>query len=654
MKRLANVRNSKGSRRWRTAAMLASHLAAACVTLKAGTAIAADTPTGSSPPVDFSQMSLEDLANVEISSVSKRPERLSNAAASVFVITREDIRRSGYTSIPELLRLAPNLQVARVDASQYAISSRGFNSTTANKLLMLIDGRSTYTPLYSGVFWDAQDTLIEDIERIEVISGPGGTLWGANAVNGVINVITRKTQDTVGNLVSLGAGSGERSAGVRHGGQLDEDVSYRIYAKGSGQNNTHTASGSAVSDAWNNGRVGFRIDGRKSGNNFTLQGDAYDGVLDQAIGNDKKISGTNLLARWNRVLENDSSLQVQAYFDQNTRVYPGTFSETLKTYDLEVQHSFTWRGGHQVLWGGGYRANYDAVINSAGLAFLPADKKLSLANVFVQDSIALSDDVRLTLGAKLEHNNYTGLEFQPNVRLAWELAPQTLLWSAISRAVRTPSRLDRELFSPARPPFLLNGGANFQSEKLTAYELGFRAQPTPKLSYSVTAFYHVYDELRSLEAAPGGGLPVTIGNEMKGHTYGVEMWGNYRLTNWWRLGVGVNTLRKHLGFKPGSRDLSGVQAAGNDSDHQFSLRSTMNLANNVELDLGLRSISSLPSPALPGYTALDARLGWHVSKDVEVSLAAFNLLDKGHPEFGSALTRSEIGRRFFAKIVWKF
>lgn len=643
--------------RWRPAAVLVSRLvAAACVTLKVGAVIAADATTESLSPADFSRMSLEDLANVEISSVSKRPERLSNAAASVYVITREDIHRSGSTSIPELLRLAPNLQVARVDSSQYAISSRGFNSTTANKLLVLIDGRSIYTPLFSGVFWDAQDTFIEDIERIEVISGPGGTLWGANAVNGVINIITRHSRDTAGALVSIGAGNDERGAGVRYGGKLGEDTSFRIYAKGFGRDATVRASGASARDDFKNRQVGFRIDGGRQGNTFTLQGDSYDGSIGQAANNDKTISGSNLLARWNKALDDGSSLQVQGYFDRNRRNHPGTFGETLDTVDIEAQHSFVWRGTHQILWGGGYRSSHDAVTNSAVLAFLPANQRLSLANVFLQDTIALGERVDLTVGAKLEHNNYTGLEFQPNARLAWQLADQSLLWTALSRAVRTPSRTDRELFAPGNPPFTtLAGGPNFQSEKLTAFEVGYRAQPSPRFSYSVTAYRHRYDELRSLESiSPTGGPPAVIANMMEGHAYGVEMWGNYRLRDWWRLSAGLNTLRKHLRFKPGSRDILGLQAAGNDPSHQVSVRSTMNLANRLELDLGLRSIGALPNPAVPGYVALDARLGWQVSKDVELSLAVFNLLDKGHPEFGAAPARSEIGRSFYAKMLWKF
>jgi iron complex outermembrane receptor protein len=353
------------------------------------------------------------------------------------VITREDIRRSGATSIPEILRLAPNLQVAQVDASQYAISARGFNSITANKLLVLIDGHSVYTPLFSGVFWDVQDVLVENIERIEVISGPGGTLWGANAVNGVINIIRSKSGSTQGGQLTVGAGNAEEGASVRYGGKLGEDASYRIYAKKFNLDNTTRANGNEVPDAWQKGQVGFRTDWSAAGDVLTLQGDAYKGVIDQMTNDDKQISGGNLRARWNHALQGGDSLQIQTYYDHTRRIYPGTFGESLNTYDIDVQHN--WHGGknHDIVWGGGYRYARDAVTNSAVLAFLPPDKTLTLANIFVQDEIALAERLKLTVGTRIEHNNYTGVENQPGIRLAWKPNEQNLWWSAISRVAYT-------------------------------------------------------------------------------------------------------------------------------------------------------------------------------------------------------------------------
>jgi len=606
-------------------------------------------------PADLSSMSLEDLSNVEVSSVSRRTERLADAAASVYVITREDIRRSGHLTIPDILRLAPNLQVARVDASQYAISARGFNSTTANKLLVLIDGRSVYTPLFSGVFWDVPDTLIEDIERIEVISGPGGTLWGANAVNGVINVITRNARDTVGGMTAVAAGNEERRASARWGGTLGGDAHYRMYGKEFRRDDTQRASGASGRDDIRKAQAGFRVDGGAAAGGYTLQGDAYDGSVDQAIGDRKQISGANLLGRWNRKLADGSALQLQGYWDHSRRDYPGTFAETLDTIDLDAQHSLVWRADHQVQWGGGLRYSRDRATNSAVLAILPARKTLHLANVFAQDTIALDDSLRLTLGAKFEHNNYTGWEFQPNARIAWQAGADSLLWSALSRAVRTPSRIDREFFAPGSPPFTqLQGGPNFESEKLTALELGWRAQPLPEFSYSITAFRHEYDELRSVErVAPPAALPIFVANMMEGHTHGLEGWGSWRATDWWRLSAGFQLLRKHLRLKPGSTDARGAPAAGNDPDHQVTLRSAMNLGPRVELDVNVRAVGSLPDPAVPSYVALDVRWGWQVTPRLELSLAGLNLTDRGHPEFGTVAARGEVPRSVLLKLVWK-
>jgi iron complex outermembrane receptor protein len=598
---------------------------------------------------ELTELSLEDLMNIEVTSVSKKPERLSDAAAAVFVITREDIRRSGYTSIPEILRLAPNLQVARVDSSQYAITARGFNSTTANKLLVLIDGRSVYTPLFSGVFWDAQDTLIEDIERIEVISGPGGTLWGSNAVNGVINIITRHSQDTTGALVSLGEGTEERGAGVRYGAKLGENATLRVYGKGFDRDNTVKGDGTGVQDAWKKAQVGFRTDWSRRSDALTLQGDGYTGTIAQ-VGDNKSISGANLIGRWNRTLQDGSALQVLAYFDRTRRVFPGTFGELLDTYDIEAQHRFQLGASHDIVWGGGYRLMHDAVTNSAVLAFLPNVKVIRLANGFLQDSIALHERLHLTLGAKLESNSYTGLEVQPNARLAWKFRDDAFLWSAVSRAVRTPSRLDRDFFTPA--PFQINGGPDFKSEKLIAYEIGYRAQPAPHASLSMSTFYNVYDDLRSVEPGPGGAF--VLANKMKGTTYGVETWGSYQVRDWWRLSVGYTYLQEKLRFKADSGDTIGTQAAGNDPEHQVSARSTMNLPHNLEFDAMLRRVGALPSPNVPTYITLDVRLGWTVWKGLEVSLIGFNLLDHDHPEFLAAPTRSELARAFYAKVVWRY
>jgi iron complex outermembrane recepter protein len=632
---------------------LGTALIAICFILGTTRAIA-ETGPDSIETASLAQMTLEELSNIEISSVSKKPELLSDAPAAIYVITQEDIRRSGATSIPEILRLAPNLQVARVDASQYAITARGFNSTTANKLLVLIDGRSVYTPLYSGVFWDAQDVRTENIERIEVISGAGGTLWGSNAVNGVINIITNNSSDTQGGLVSLGAGNAENGASVRYGGKFGETATYRIYGKKFNRDDTIMENGNSAQDAWHKELAGFRTDWSADSDTLMLQGQAYDSSIDQAINDNKELSGGNLLARWNRNLQDGASLQVQTYYDHTRRVYPGTFGEVLDTYDVDVQHGFHWRNNHDVVWGGGYRYSRDAVTNSAVLAFLPADKDLTLANVFAQDDVTLAERLKLTVGLRLERNNYTGLENQPNLRLAWKPSDQALLWSSIARVVRTPSRVDRELFAPGNPPYtFLDGGPDFQSEKLTAYEVGYRATPSQRASFSISTFYNVYDRLRSLEPTAGA-PPYVLANMMEGNTCGIETWGDYAITEWWRLKAGYTYLKKDLRLKPGSGDTTSLQSVETDPRHQFSLRSMTDLAHDLSLDIALRSVGSLPGTAVPGYVVADGRLGWRIAQGTELSMSAFNLFDKRHSEFGAAGTRSEFGRIFYAKMLWSF
>jgi iron complex outermembrane receptor protein len=612
-------------------------------------AFAANAQSGK--PSDLADLSLEELANIEVTSVSRRAERLSDAPASIFVITGDDIRRSGVTSLPEALRLAPNLEVARVDSRQYAISARGLNNTIANKLLVLIDGRTVYTPLFSGVFWDAQDTLLEDVDRIEVISGPGATLWGANAVNGVINVITRRAAETQGTLLVAGAGNLERGAAVRQGGKLGADGAFRVYGKISDRDHTRLANGTSAQDSWDSGQAGFRADWGTAAGAFTLQGDAYHGTIDQPAAGDIRISGGNLLGRWARQLAGGDRVQAQAYFDNTEREIPGTFAERLNIFDVEFQHALRVGQQHSVIWGGGHRQADDHVSNTAALAFRPADRTLTWTSLFVQDEVALrGEQLRLTLGAKAENNPYTGTEFLPSARIAWKPDASRLVWSALSRAVRAPARLDRELFVPGQPPFFLAGGPDFQSEVAKVLELGYRAQPSRRASYSVTVFHSVYEHLRSFEPGPAGAL--VIGNKMEGNTTGIEAWGRLQAAEKWRLSAGLLALDQNLRLKPDSGDRIGVAAAGNDPKHQWNLRSSLDLPGRQEFDVMVRHVGALPSPSVPGYTALDARYAWHFERGLEVALIAQNLFDRSHPEFGDAATRSEIERGLFLKLRW--
>lgn len=605
----------------------------------------------------LAELNLEDLGNIEITSVSKYAQRLQDAAAAVYVITQEDIRRSGATSIAEALRLAPNLQVARYASNGYAISARGFNTTTTNKLLVLIDGRSVYTPLYSGVFWDVQDTLIGDIERIEVISGPGASLWGANAVNGVINVITRNAADTQGTLATLRVGSEEKTGSVRYGGKTEEGTAYRMYTKYFDRGASVNAAGSAKRDAWDNGQAGFRVDhvdNMQAKQRWTAQGDIYRGSSEQATYDDRHVEGANLLGRWSSDLE-QGHLQIQGYFDHTKRDQPGLFAESLDSFDLDVQHRFNIGNQQTFLWGGGYRYSSDRVQTSTTLAFLPGDTHLSTANFFVQDQITLiPNTVQLSLGTKFERNNYSGWDIQPDARLSWRVSDQHQLWGALSRAARAPSRFDRDLYIPGPPATpILNGGPEFTSEILTAYQLGYKGQWSSKLSLSATVFYNDYKKLRSLDRDATTGI-YTINNHLEGTSQGVELWGELRPTQRWRVYAGYTYLDKNLRLLPGASNPSGTATEGNDPRHQLSLRSLLDLPYNLELDSMVRHISALPNPGVPAYTAFDVRLGWKPSKQWELALVAQNLFDDQHPEFGSASNRSEIQRNIFIKSTWKF
>ena len=599
---------------------------------------------------NIADLSLEELGNIQITSVSGYAERLVDAAASIFVITAEDIRRSGYRTLPEALRLAPNLQVARSGASGYAISARGFNNDNglANKLLVLIDGRTVYSLSLSGVFWDMQDVMLEDVDRIEVISGPGATLWGANAVNGVINIISRSARTTQGMLVTLGGGNQEKGAAFRYGGRFGSNGHFRVYGKTDEFQNTKTAGDTSLPDGWERRQVGFRADWVDAGRSFTIQGDTYKGRSeDRPVFNAVEVSGTNLLARWTQQLNNGSNIRLQAYYDHTDREDQLLFRDDIKVFDIEFQHGITL-GKHKVLWGTGYRQARSDARNSLFFGFVPPFRKLSWKNLFAQDEIKLTQSVDLTVGVKAESNDYTGWEFLPSMRLAWKPSGNQLVWASASRSVRAPARLDRDLRFPPNGLFI-SGGPDFVSEVAKVIELGYRAQPTSTLTYSVTAFHHIYDKLRSGQPAPFA----IIENKMEGTANGIEAWATFQATRKWRLSGGFTTLRKHLKLKPGSTDPVGPSALGNDPDQQWMLRSAFNFTDRHEFDVMVRHVSSLPQPAVPAYTAADVRFGWRASRDVEVSLMLQNLFDREHAEFGAAPGRSEYQRGVFLKLLWR-
>jgi len=616
-------------------------------------------------PERLQDLSLEELSNIEITSVSKRGERLSDAPTSVFVITAADIRRAGATSLPEALRLAPNLQVAQVSGRSYAISARGFNGSSANKLLVLIDGRSVYSPLFSGVFWDVQDPMLEDIERIEVISGPGGTLWGVNAVNGVINIITHSAAKTQGALLAAGAGNREARVALRQGGRLGESGSYRVYASQRDTRHTETDSGAAADDAARNTQLGFRADWDGARDRVMLKGDAYSGVRGQpAPGSivtgarielgDISLSGANLFGLWERRLGDGAAFTLQAYYDYTRRVTRPTFSDFQGIADLQAQYAPAPIGAHRLVGGFEYRHGSDRLSNSTYIAFLPERLRQRWISVFAQDEIGLRDDLDLTLGARVERNDYTGNEFLPNARLAWRWAPNQLLWAAAARTVRAPSRLDHDTFVPGQAPFLLRGGPDVKSEVAKDFELGYRGRVAEGVSLSATAFHTDYDDLRTQEVVTS--VPyIYFANNMKGRTSGLEMWSSVQPLPGWRLHGGFSRLLMKLERKPGSNDVSAPLAAqGASPGRWWSLRSAHDLTPQSDLDVIVRYVSKLASPEVPAYTALDLRYAWRPMPGTELSVAGQNLLDGSHGEFTSRTTRSEFKPALFVKVECRF
>lgn len=609
---------------------------------------------------DIADLSLEQLSDIVVTSVSRKETRLSAAPASLFIISSADIARSGARGLPDVLRLAPNLQVARVDARNYAITARGFNSVFANKLLVLVDGRSVYSPLFSGVFWDAQDVLVTDIARIEVISGPGATIWGANAVNGVINIITKSAADTQGGRARLTAGEHERSATVRYGGPLGAGGHYRAYVKAVENDDSINAAGTRLPTGLRRHQGGFRADWGGDGGGVTLSGDAYQGKLAQANTRDIAIEGANLMARYLTKPSARSDLRLQLVADHTSRDQPNAFHERLNTLELEVQHGIHFDGGHRVVWGGGYRQSWDRLENGAAFGFLPAALNMHWRNLFAQDEIELGAQLRLTAGLKIEQNNYTGAEKLPNLRLAWTPSEQQLLWSSLSRTVRAPSRIDRDFYSPSAPPvvggvarFNVAGGPDFESEVANVAEIGYRTQPTPELSYSITAYYSDYDKLRTLEPRAVGGA--VFRNLGQGRARGLEMWTRLQLMPSWRLNGGMVVQSVRTGLKAGSMDSSGGSGiATNDPGMHAMLRSSHDLGDSMQFDATLRHVGSLPRPAVPSYRELDLRFMWSPRKDLELSVVGQNLLHRSHAEFGAAPGRSVFERSVVVSASQRF
>ena len=628
---------------------------AVCLT---GAARARDTQaedlSASDIPVEqLKDLSLEELANLTVTSVSKRPEPLSQAAASVFVITADDIRRSGATSLPEVLRLAPNLEVARINASQYAITARGMNSAeSSNKLLVLVNGRSVYEPIGSGVLWQQVDVPMSNIARIEVVSGPGGTLWGANAVNGVINVITKSARETQGLSLDAGGGPQDRNATVTYGGAVGT-TTYRATISAFDRSGLDRAPGDTSEDGFRGLQGNARLDGGGTDLSYSLVGNLYNNRIDVGGGN---FWGGDLMGRFAKVLANGSTLDVQATVARDDRSALDTH-ERRDTYNLAVQDALNV-GRHQLVFGGEARTWREYFLSTNAFHFAKPQATISLGSLFAQDVVTLRPDLKLTAGLKLEYNNYSGLDWMPNLRVAWTPNDTSMVWGAASRAVRTPNRIEREL--EAKP--FLAPSPDFQSETLWAFEAGYRAQPTAQSSFSVTAFYDVYDDLRSDEFVSMHPIsfPLVLRNGVKGESYGIEAWGAFDVASWWRLKAGLSTLQRDFRDKPGHDDISALQIAGVDPAYQAQLRSSMQLSPSVDLDLALRRVGRVTTARdvenAPAYTEADARLAWRVREGLELSLSGFNLLNDHHLEINDSSTTPvrTIPRTVYVGLRWGF
>jgi iron complex outermembrane receptor protein len=650
-------------------------------------------PACSAQSPDLTQTSLEDLMNIEVTSVSKKEQKTSHAAAAIFVITSEDIRRSNALNIPDLLRMVPGLDVAQIDGGKWAVSARGFNSQYSNKLLVLIDGRTVYNPEFAGVLWDSQNVPLDSIERIELVRGPGAAIWGTNAVNGVINIITKSTVDTQGGMITASAGNaGTGPETIRYGGKARNLGAYRVYAEGFQINSLRTPAGLDGKDDWRYVHGGFRTDSTLSArDSLTTEGEAYHGNAGEIVYSivsmnppenattamRDRYSGGNLLSRWKRTISPTSETSLQVYFDRTTRGDP-TYSVGLNIFDIDFQHHIALASRQDLVWGVGYRVSSDGVNPTLRLSASPRDRLNQLFSSFVQDEIALRPNfLFLTVGARLEHNDFSGASFEPSIRLAWTPNCKNMVWSAVSGADRIPARSDADVrvnyAVPSLPnslPIILSylGNPNEKNERLTAFEAGYRNTWTNRFSVDSTAFYNRYRDLGTeepgaprLEAAPAPMhmlIPYTFGNGMYGETHGLETFANWKVTSFWTLSPGYAFLSMHLHRFAGSRDTSTPRnTEGNSPDHQAQMRSSVSLPWNLQWNASAYFVNRLSTQSLPSYTRLDSSLTWRAGDRVSVNIAGQNLLKGRHEEFAggdSSVQSGMMRRNVFAKIVWSF
>ena len=628
-----------------------------------------------------------------IFSASRTEQRVLETAAAVFVISQQDIKRSGVNSVPEALRMVPGLQVAKVNSNTWAISSRGFNATDSNKLLVMIDGRTVYHPVFSGTLWRTKDVMLEDVERIEVIKGSGATMWGSNAVNGVINVITKKVRDTQGVLATAGGGTEERAfASMRYGGQLNDNVDYRAYVKYAKRDDLKSTTSANGNDDWENIQGGFRVDSELTDkDSVTLQGDIYRGnagsyrVIVAPVAPTSKagnvgesFSGGNVLSKWSHTLSATAGYSMQLYFDQTEdETYFSTINDSVntlvRTYDADFQNHFQLQSWQNVTWGLGVRHVTTNINNSVNFSFKTLKRDSTLYNGFIQDELTLlPDTLKFIIGSKFEHNDFSGFEIQPNAKLIFTPDKKQTVWASVSRSVRIPNRLEQDLqllylyqdnvsgvFAAGQ------GNSNLDSEQLISYELGYRIQPTDALSFDIAAFYSDYDKLATGEMGtpflqntptPHGVVPIFADNKGSGETYGVELVAQWQALNWWRFQGSYSYLQMQLHSDAGSNVILPAKPEGESPHHQFSIRSSMDLLDDVHLDTTVRYVDNLPYQNIASYTEMDINLAWVPIKNLELSVVGQNLLDSQHGEFNSSAfsTPMEVQRGFYGKVSFSY
>jgi len=645
--------------------------------------------SGQADPTALKNLSLEELSQIEVTTPSKEPVKVLKTAAAIYVITGDDIRRAGATSIPEALRLAPGVEVARIDANNWSIGIRGFGSNLTRSVLVLIDGRTVYTPLFAGTNWDVQNVMMEDVDRIEVIRGPGGTIWGPNAVNGVINIITKDTKDTRGMLVSAGGGNEEQGfANVRYGGGNDAGFSYRIYGMGFTRGTEYHPDGHNFDD-WRSAQAGFRLDWKEDRDAFTVQGDIYDQAAGKSVGAtsyappysqtidaNSYLSGGNILGRWRRTLGDGDDIQVQVYYDRTDRQAPN-YQEIRNTFDIDFLQRIRLAGRQAVSFGFGARVDpvNDPVIVS-GLQFVPNKRTDYLLTGFVQDEIGLVDQrVSLILGTKLLHTNFTtGVDFEPSARLLWTPDDEQTVWAAFTHALRTPSDSEENFSLLGYITTLANGtpyfarfnpNTKFAPEQMNGYELGYRRLLGKKLYVDVTGFYNHYHNLfsedltgaPSLETGSTGTyllLPADFGNGLRGYTKGAEIAPEWRPKDFWRLRGSYSFLHMNVGKSPNSADVGTAPSiVGSSPQHQATVQSAFDLSKRFQFDLTYRVVSALPAQRVPAYSTADVRFGWRLARQLDLSLVGQNLLQPRHVEDGGDPgPLVGIKRSAYAQLTW--